>query len=572
MSSRDNEIATALAAARGPLTVLFLISLVSNLLMLTGPLFMLQIYDRVLASYSVPTLVALSLLVAGLYVFYAFIEWMRTRMAIRFAGMIDEALAGDLFRASIRLKAMPGAGRVDPVRDLDTLRQFAAGPGPLSIFDLPWMPFYLGIIFLFHPMLGWLSVGGACVITLLLIVNELSAQKPSQEVTLAAGKRQVQSDDARSNAESVLSMGMLESVTRRWMQASTAFVTAQHRAADWTAFYSSVTKSFRFLLQSAVLAVGAYLVIRGEITAGLMIAASIVSSRALAPVEQVVAHWRGFVSARQALGRIKTVASSVPAAAARTELPLPSRSLTIRQLSTGPDRQRKPLLSDISFSLEAGEGLGVLGLSGSGKTSLARALVGVWPVLQGEIRLDGSELDHYDATRLGAAIGYLPQVVDLFDGTIAENIARFRTDGSDGAILKAAAAAQTHDLITSLPDGYDTRIGERGAILSAGQRQRIGLARALYGDPFLLVLDEPNSNLDSEGDAALTAALNGAKERGAIIVVVAHRPSAIVATDKILFLKGGRQATFGPKDEVLRSITQNSTVATPAFGASRSHG
>lgn len=538
--------------------------------MLTGPLFMLQVYDRVLASRSLPTLVALTLLVCVLYGFYAFVEWLRARMAIRFAGTIDEAIAADLFRAAVRLRLMPaGTTEADPVRDLDSLRQFASGPGPLALFDLPWMPVYLAIVFLFHPLLGWLATGGALIITTLLIVNELLSRRPSEDLTRAVTLRQVRTEDARLDAEPVMAMGMLDAVTTRWGAAASAMVAAQHRAADWTSFYASITKAFRFLLQSGVLAVGAFLVIEGEMTAGLMIAASIVTSRALAPVEQVVAQWRGFLSARQALRRIGLLLERFAAPSRTMQLPMPTESLAVRQLATGPGPQQKPLVAGINFSLRAGEALGVLGLSGSGKTSLARAIVGVWPVLQGEVRLDGSELFHFDQAQLGAAIGYLPQVVDLFDGTVAENISRFRPHASSEAVLRAAALAQTHELITALPEGYDTRLGERGAVLSAGQRQRIGLARALYGDPFLIVLDEPNSNLDFEGDAALTAALTAAKQRGAIVIIVAHRPSAIAAADKILFLQNGRQTAFGPKDDVLRSITQPPAVIA---GGGRAHG
>lgn len=552
---------------------LFGISMVSNLLMLTGPLFMLQVYDRVLASRSLPTLVVLSLLVGAIYAFYALVELIRSRMAIRFAGMIDEAISGDLFRASVRLRTSAAAKTgADPIRDLDSLRQFMAGPGPMSLFDLPWIPVYLAVVFLLHPMLGWLSIAGAVIISALLVFNEIISQKPGQEVSATAGRRQIQSDDARNNAETIVAMGMLGAVTDRWQKIAGSLVTAQHRAADWTALYSSVTKAFRFLLQSAVLALGAYLTILGEITGGVMIAASIVSSRALAPVEQVVGQWRGFVAARQALRRINLVLKEFPRVAREIELPLPTQSLVVKNVSVAPDRQQKPLIAGLNFGLSAGEALGVLGPSGSGKTSFVRALVGVWPAIQGEIRLDGSELAHYDAERLGVAIGYLPQSVDLFDGTVAENISRFRPDATSEAVLKAAQLANVHELIAALPNGYETRVGERGSVLSGGQRQRIGLARALYGDPFLIVLDEPNSNLDADGETALTAALHEAKARGAIVVVVAHRPSAIAAVDNILFLQGGRQVVFGPKDEVLAKITQGASVVAPVFGGARTHG
>jgi ATP-binding cassette subfamily C protein PrsD len=550
-----------------PLAALFVISLVSNLLMLTGPIFMLQVYDRVLTSRSLPTLVALTLLVVVLYSFYALVEWLRARMATRFAGTVDEYLAGKVFRAGVRLRLRPaGTSVADPVRDLDALRQFIAGPGPLGLFDLPWLPAYLALVFLFHPLLGWLATAGAVVITVLLVVNELLSRKPSEDLTRATTRRTGQSEDARLNAEPILAMGMLNAVTERWRNVAATLVAAQHRAADWTALHSSVTKAFRFLLQSAVLALGAYLVIAGEITSGLMIAASIVTSRALAPVEQVVGQWRGFLAARQALRRIGDVLERLGEAVPQTTLPRPHRNLVVRQLAAAPSHHQQPIVSGIDFALEAGEGLGILGLSGSGKTSIARAIVGVWPVLQGTVRLDGSELSHYHPEQLGAAVGYLPQVVDLFDGTVAENISRFDLEASSEKILRASAQARTHELIASLPQGYDTQLGPRGAVLSAGQRQRIGLARALYGDPFLVVLDEPNSNLDQEGDAALTKALLEARERGAVVVVVAHRPSAVAALNKLLYVQGGRQAAFGPKDQVLRDISQRPAVGGHALG------
>lgn len=549
-------VARLLARSGGPFAVLVLISAVSNLLMLTGPMFMLQVYDRVLASRSLPTLIALALLVSGLYTFYAFIEWIRSRMGTRFAGLIDESIAANLFEASVRMRLSPSGPKADPIRDLDNLRQFVGGAGPLSLLDLPWLPVYLAVVFMFHPVLGWLAAGGALIITGLLVVNEMFSGKPSQEITAATTRRQSQSDDAKSNAESILAMGMMGAISARWSAAAEALLAANRRAGDRMAFYASLTKAFRFLLQSVVLAVGAYLVIRGEITAGLMIAASIVTSRALAPVEQVVGQWRGFVGARQAWTRIKAILKATAWTPRQTSLPRPRNTLAVSHLATAPERQQRPLVGGVGFALKAGEAMGILGLSGSGKSSLARALVGVWPLLQGEVRLDGSELFHFDEQEIGKAVGYLPQSVELFDGTIAENIARFRADATDEAVLAAANAARIHELIASMPNGYDTRLGERGAVLSAGQRQRIGLARALYGDPFLVVLDEPNSNLDSEGDAALTAALNAAKARGAIVVVVAHRPSAIAAADKILFLQNGRQIAFGPKDEVMRQITQ----------------
>ncbi|WP_439601611.1 type I secretion system permease/ATPase [Devosia sp.] len=553
---RESAVRALLRRTGFPLLALGVMSLATNLLVLTGPLFMLQVYDRVLASRSVPTLVALFVLVAGTYAFLALLELLRSRMAARFAGAFEASLAPEVFRASLRTGLVPlGLARPDAVRDLDTIRSYLAGPGPLALFDLPWLPVYLAIVFLFHPALGWLATGGALVATILLVINERLSGRPIAEASAAMALRQSLGDDARANAEPVFAMGMQDDVTARWRARSMALAEVQSRGSDVGALYASVTKSFRLLLQSAVLALGAYLAIRGELSAGLMIAASIVTSRALAPVEQVVAQWRGLTAARQALRRTEQLLATQPSPAARLSLPDPQFTLEVRHFATGPDLHKPPLVSGVGFVLAAGEAMGVLGLSGSGKTSLARGLCGIWPVLQGEVRLDGSELTHFDPAQLGRRVGYLPQSVGLFDGTVAENIARFRADADSSTVLEAARLAGVHDLITGLPDGYDTRIGSRGAALSAGQRQRIGLARALYGDPFLLVLDEPNANLDFAGDNALTTALTAAKARGAVVIVIAHRPSAIAVCDKLIYLVNGRQSAFGAKEEVLRQVT-----------------
>lgn len=552
---RTGAVGALLRRTGFALSALGLLSLMANLLVLTGSLFMLQVYDRVLASRSVPTLVALFVLVVFVYAFLALVDLLRTRMAARFAGALDSAIAPSLFRISLRQSLTAHARRTDLVRDADTIRHYLAGPGPLALFDLPWLPVYLAIVFLVHPALGWLATGGAVVATVLLILNERLSARPTAELALAQSTRQAYTDDARANAEAVVAMGMLDAVTSGWRHRSDTLTGIQFRAADLAAFYSSVTKAFRLLLQSAVLALGAWLVIRGELSAGYMIASSIVTSRALAPVEQMVAHWRSLAGALQALRRTDLAMAANPAEPSGLPLPDPHARLDVRNLATGPDPRATPLVSGVGFSLAAGDAMGVLGLSGAGKTSLARALVGVWPLLNGEVRFDGSEQAHFDPAQLGRCTGYLPQNAGLLDGTVAENIARFDPYAEPEAILAAARLAGVHELITGLPHGYDTRIGSRGAALSAGQRQRIGLARALYGDPFLLVLDEPNANLDFAGDDAMSAALRAAKQRGAIVIVIAHRPSAIAVCDKLLYLVNGRQAAFGAKEEVLRQVT-----------------
>ena len=548
----------------GPSVSLVVVSLVSNLLMLTGPLFMLQVYDRVLASRSVPTLVVLTGLIAGLFAFYAFLDALRSRMSARFANVLDSRISDRLFAAAVKFRLIANTPKTaDPVRDGDVLRQFLASPAPMTLLDLPWVPVYLAVVFLFHAWLGWLAVAGSVVITLLMVINEAIARRPSQEANAEQQLRQRQSDDVRLNAETVIAMGMLGALRDRWLSQSGRMLQAQLRGGDRAAFFSSATKGLRFFLQSAVLALGAYLVIQGHMTPGLMIAASVVTARALAPVEQIVGQWRSFVSARQAWSRIRKLLEVKDPPPRELGLPLPSKSLSVRGLATAPQGGRAPVISGVTFELSAGDGLGILGPSGSGKSSLARGLVSVWPALAGEVRFDGAVLAHFRPDQIGQMVGYLPQRVDLFDGTVAENIARFRPDATSDAIIAAAKASGVHDLISSLPDGYNSPVGEQGDQLSAGQRQRIGLARALYGDPFLVLLDEPNSNLDAEGEAALTAAIQQVRDRGGIAIVIAHRPSAIAAVDKVLFVQGGKQMAFGPKAEVLQKITQPGSNVHP---------
>jgi ATP-binding cassette subfamily C protein PrsD len=549
-------IAGLAAEAAGPLASFGLISMVSNLLMLVGSLFMLQVYDRVLPSRSLPTLAALLVLVVLLYLVYAAIETLRSRMTARFATLFEERVSPLAFEAGVRARlGIYGPVQADPVRDLDSVRAFLGGAGPSVFFDLPWLPVYLGAIFLLHPLLGWITVVGAVVIGGLLILTEVAARKPSKELSVAASQRQAQTDDTRNAVEAVVAMGLMGSMLRRWRVASETQARASLSSIDRNSFFSSLSKAFRMLLQSVVLAMGAYLVIRNEMSGGVMIAASILSSRALAPIEQAVAQWRTFVAARQAWARLNKMLIAVRQMNPEVSLPLPRAAIAVRQLVAGPSRQQ-PLVTGVSFELSAGEAMAILGPSGSGKSSLVRALIGAWPPLGGDIRLDGSELTHFHEGRRGQFIGYLGQQVDLFAGTVAENITRFAGEPDEKRLFTAASSAGIHEMVAALPNGYDTMIGPGGSVLSAGQRQRVGLARALYGDPFLLVLDEPNSNLDADGDAALNEAVVAAKERGAIVILVAHRPSALAAVDKVLYVKGGRQQAFGPKDEVLPRITQ----------------
>ncbi len=547
-------IVDCLSTLRSTFVGIGILSMPINLLMLTGPLFMLQIYDRVLASGSVPTLVVLGGLAAGLYVFYGLLEGIRSRVLLRLGQRLDAKLSGISFECSVSLPILLGrkAEKLDPMRDLEAVRQFLMGPGPAAIFDIPWMPVYLTIIYLFHPVLGLVATGGALVICVLIGLNEWASRKPTAEANQDSVERASMVEQGRRNAEAVTAMGMMATLKERWSNFNQTFLVKQRRAADTGNFFSTMIKSFRFMLQSGVLGVGAWLAIQQEITPGTMIAASIITSRALAPVEQAVGQWRAFVGARQGFKRLHQVIDNRPDEPERMELPLPSKTLSVEGVYSGPPGF--PVLENVGFTLTAGDGLGVIGPSGAGKTTLARTLVGVYQPLRGALRLDDADLFQWDPERQGVFIGYLPQDIQLLAGTVAQNIARFDPEASADDIIRAAQLADAQTLIAGLPDGFDTPIGASGRTLSGGQMQRIALARALYGNPFLIVLDEPNSNLDADGEAALTGAIMALRSAGSIVIVIAHRPSALAGVDKVLFMNGGQAQAFGPKDEVLKQV------------------
>jgi len=551
------------AALRGAALGVALFSGVVNLLALTGALFMLQVYDRVLTSRSVPTLVALTVIVVGLYAFQGILDLVRSRLLVRIASQVDAALGERAYRAVLELplRGVTGGDGLQPIRDLDTLRAFLSGPAPLAILDLPWMPLYLGFIFLLHPLLGLLALAGAIALLAITMLTEWRSKGPSRHINQTMQQRLAISTASRRNAEVLRAMGFGHRIAGRWLEASAAHLAAQQQASDVTGGLGAVAKVLRMLLQSGMLALGAYLVIIGEVSAGVIIASSIAASRALAPIDLAIANWRSFVQARQSHRRLAMILGAVGGPGPILSLPPPCRDLSLENVTVAAPGMRAPLVQNVSLRVMAGQGLGVIGPSGAGKSSLVRAMVGAWPVLKGQVRIDGATLDQWDPAELGRHIGYLPQDVELFDGTVADNIARFDDDAVPSKVLAAAMAADVHEMILRLPEGYATRIGEDGAALSAGQRQRIGLARALYGDPFLVVLDEPNSNLDAEGELALTQALEAVRARGGIVVVVAHRPSALAAVDHVAVLRGGMMIAFGSKDDVVRKVTR-APVAT----------
>jgi ATP-binding cassette subfamily C protein len=545
-----------LERCRGAFWGLGVFSGISNVLMLTGSFFMLQVYDRVLPSQSIPTLVALGIIATILYIFQGLLDVIRGRMNVRVGRFLDQSLSTRIYEALIRipLKTRGDGDGLQPLRDLDQIRNFLASGGPSALFDLPWMPLYILISFLFHPLIGIATLIGACLLVGLALITEARTRAPTKRAAILSSVRSALAAAGRRNTEVLQAMGMARSTAARWSEANRDYLDAHERASDAAASLVGVSKTFRAILQSAVLGLGAYLVIQQEATAGVIIAASILTARALAPVELAISHWKSFSASRDATQRLKKLLTLFPKEPEPMDLLDPVETFSVNSITVIPPGAQRAVIQDVSFMLEAGQGLGIIGPSGSGKSSLVRALVGVWEPSRGRVMLDGAALSQWPRERLGSNIGYLPQDIELFDGSVALNIARFSENADPLAILEAAQTAGVHDLILSLPEGYATKLGEFGAALSGGQRQRIALARALYGKPFLVVLDEPSSNLDAEGEAALTRAIKQVRARGGIVVIVAHRPNALAAVDQVMLLAGGRVQAFGRKDEVLKTV------------------
>ena len=544
------------AQSKPAILTLVLISSVINILYLTGSLFMLEVYDRVLPSRHLATLAGLCAIAATLFIFQGFLDFLRGRILTRVGLHLDQSLHDRVYNIIVRMpvSARGSTDSLQPLRDLDQVRSFVSGAGPIALFDLPWMPFYLTICFIFHPLIGLVTLCGGLLLLSFTLATDVMLRAPSRAGSLYSGRRNALLEAARRSVEAVQSMGMMDRLGIRWKHANDDYLESQRIASDIGGGFSSASKILRMMLQSAVLAIGAYLVINQEASAGIMIASSILTSRALAPVELALAHWKSFVAARQSLERLNSLLGVADIGQERTALPAPRSALSVEGALWAAPGMERPVLHDICFTLEAGSALGIVGPSASGKSSLVRLLVGVVRPTRGKIRLDGASLDQWHDVGLGDHIGYLPQDVDLLPGTVAENISRFTSNVSSERLLKAAQAAGVHDLILRFTDGYDTRLGEGGLVLSVGQRQRIALARALYGNPFLIVLDEPNSNLDMDGEKALTEAIQNVRERGGVAVVVAHRPSALAACNLIMMMNDGKVTAFGPKDEVLGQI------------------
>jgi ATP-binding cassette, subfamily C, type I secretion system permease/ATPase len=561
-SQPQSELSAALASCRSAFISTAVFSGMSNILMLTGAIFMLEVYDRVLPSHSIPTLVALIILATSLYAALGILDLIRSRILVRVGASLDDAVSDRVYDALIQspLKAGIRGDGLQSLRHLDNLRSFLSGMGLISLFDLPWIPLYLIICFSFHTLIGITALLGAIILCVLTVLTEIYTRDSGKQVMGLGAARNSLAEISRRNAEALVAMGMSRRLGKRWRQTNQKYIASQQQTSDIASGFASTSKVLRMVLQSAVLAVGAYLVINQEATAGIIIAGSILSARALAPVDLAIAHWKGFVAARQSWGWLNQLLAQFPVREEPLALEPPCQTLKVETASVTPPGVQRLVVSDVNFVLKAGSGLGIIGPSGSGKSSLARMLVGVWRPARGKICLDGATYDQWEQEALGQHIGYLPQDVELLSGTIAENIARFDTNPTAESIIAAAKAAGVHELIVSMPDGYGTSIGEQGTSLSAGQAQRVALARALYGDPFLVVLDEPNSNLDADGDDALTRAILGVRARNGIVVVVAHRPSAIAGLDYILAMHQGRQIQFGPKDETLAKVLKPVTT------------
>lgn len=543
--------------ASGLVASVLVFSVFTNLLMLTGPIFMLQVYDRVLGSRSEETLVALFGLVAVLFGFYGLLEFARGRVMARVGARFQEAIGARVFLAVMEKQALRQSGGAGAHQNLDAVRALFNSPVLLAFLDLPWTPVLMAAIFIFHPFLGWLSMAGGVVLILVTVANRSLtagrlAQIQNSEIASQRLQRQLE-----EGSQFVWAQGMAGVMTARWSRLQDETLTRLMTVADWTGGFSAFSKASRFLLQSTMLALGAWLVLRHEITAGAMIAASILLGRALAPIEQVIGQWPVLQGARTGWMDLQRFMQDIPARPNLVDLPPPAARISARGITVVLRRGDRPVLRNISFDLAPGQALGIIGTSGSGKTTLARTLVGLIPPAAGELRFDNATLDQYGSERLGAHIGYLPQEIVLFDGTIAENIAQMAEVPQAAKVVAAARKAKIHNIILNLPDGYNTRLGGSDTLLSGGQKQRLALARALYNDPVLLVLDEPNSALDAEGSNALNAVVTAMKAAGKGAIIMTHRPTAIAACDRILVLDRGRTCGYGPRDEVIRSLVRN---------------
>jgi ATP-binding cassette, subfamily C, bacterial PrsD len=572
-TASDDPVGAGLRESALRLGGIAVFSGVINILTLAGSLYMLQVYDRVIPSRNIATLIGLSLMVLVAYLLQGYFDALRSRMLTRVGTLFDAGLQEPIHvaLATLPLRGVKPIVMQQPLRDLDQIRSFLSSMGPTAFLDMPWIPIFIIGLFMFHPAIGVAAICGMLAIVGMTMLTDRLSRGASKIAMESSANRQVLADTTRQNAEVIRALGMTDRFTARWSQANERYLTQNIRATDVYANLGAGAKVMRYILQSGMLGLGAYLVVSDKASGGIMIASSILMGRALAPVEVALSSWKQLLAARQGINRLReTLKMTARPPAQRVVLPRPNRELLVQELSVMAPNMQKPIVQNISFKLTAGMGLALLGASASGKTTLSKALVGIWPAHQGVVRLDGAAIDQWTNEDLGRYLGYLPQDVALFDGTVAENICRFEENTKSEAILKAAMIAGVHDIILRLPDGYSTRIGEGGMSLSAGQRQRVGLARAVFGDPFLIVLDEPNANLDAEGENALNRAIQYMRHNKSIVVVISHRPTALSALNMAMVLYEGKAIAFGPSEQIFARVQGNAgapAVAGPAAAA-----
>lgn len=576
---RDGELWDVVRDYRQVFIVVLCVSAILNVLLLGGSLYMMMVYDSVLPSRSIPTLVGLAILVMIVYAFQGFFENMRAGMLADVANAVEQKLSGRVQGAISQLalagQKLPGDG-LGPMRDLENVRAFLSS-GAVAMIDLPWILFFLGVLFALHVWLGVTTLVGAVVLFSLTLITNRVMKQPAEQLSQLSAHRNGAAETNLRHVELLTALGMRNRMQQRWGRSNSAYAAAQNKLARSGAALGGLSKMLRLALQSLILTVGALLVLDDKASGGVIFASSILSARALAPVDQAIVNWKGFISARIGWLTLSEMLKRVPAPQpVALRLPRPERRLEVEKLVVAPPGSRQMTVNGATFQLSAGDACAVIGPSGAGKSSLGRALIGAWRPARGTIRFDGASLDQWDPEHFGEWVGYLPQSVELLDGTIAQNIARFDPDATSEGVLAAAKAAAVHDLITGLPQGYETRVGTDGEALSGGQRQRIGLARALYGDPFFILLDEPNSNLDGEGEAALAAAIASVRKRGGILVVISHRADILGRVSHIMLLRGGRMEAFGPAAEIMarlrqkpKKLAQENVVAMQGAGAGK---
>ena len=574
LGTGDDPVTRGLRQAARRIAGIGVFSGVINILMLSGSVYMMQVYDRVIPSRNLATLAGLSLMILLAYVMQGYFDALRARMLCRVATVFDAGLQEPIHHAlaTLPLRGAKPMLMQQPLRDLDQLRAFMSSMGPTAFLDMPWIPIFLIGLFLFHPLIGLTAVVGTMAIISMTLMTERLSRRAAKSAMDTSAARQVLADATQRNAEVLRALGMTERFAARWTDVNERYLKDNIRASDVYSNLGSAAKVLRFILQSGMLGIGAALVVSEQASGGVMMASSILMGRALAPVEVALGTWKQLVAARQGIVRLREICKSTAKPPAPTvSLPRPSRELTVQELAVAAPGQERSIVSNISFTIKAGTGLALLGASASGKTSLSKALVGIWPAQRGVVRLDGAALDQWSNADLGRHIGYLPQDVALFDGTVADNICRFDESANSDAILKAARIAGVHEIILRLPEGYATRIGQGGMALSAGQRQRIGLARAVFGDPFLIVLDEPNANLDADGENALSRAIQIMRQNKSIVIVISHRPSALAALDMAMVLYEGKAIAFGSCQEIFARVSggQAAPAITKAAAAAK---